>query len=87
MFFGTNKPCLCILVINVTLFSASTSNGWCLENVSLLLFGCGTAIVTGVLENKAINGHIHELEMILFYIAHCTVRGNVSEDAMEKDMA
>ena len=66
--------------------TGSTSNGWCLENVGLLLFGCGTAIVKGVLGRKAVKGHIDELGMICYYMANCCFSGNVTDDAIDEDV-
>ena len=52
----------------------------------MLLFGCGTSIVKGVLGSKAINGHIDELGTILFFMANCCVNGNVSNDDIDEDI-
>ncbi|XP_064400088.1 F-box only protein 47-like [Halichondria panicea] len=73
----------------VTIFNeitSSTPNGWCLENVAMLLFGCGTSIVKGFLGSKAINGHVNELGTILFFMANCCVSGNVSNDDIDEDI-
>lgn len=49
------------------LFSAFP-NDWCLENVAKLLKLSGHSIAVEILGSKAVNGRIHELAYIGYYL-------------------
>jgi len=66
---------------------ASTPNKWCLENVALLLYGCGTAIVKGVLLDMVNKDCMDDAVMILYYMANHCVANNFSDEFIENDIA
>jgi len=41
---------------------------WCLENVAKLLKLCGESVCFEVLGNKAVNGRVHELSYLGYYL-------------------
>lgn len=41
---------------------------WCLENVAKLLKLCGESVCFEVLGNKAVNGRVHELSYLVYYL-------------------
>ena len=41
---------------------------WCLENVAKLLKLCGESVCFEVIGNKAVNGRVHELSYLVYYL-------------------
>lgn len=47
---------------------------WCLENVAKLLKLCGESVCFDVLGNKAMNGRVHELSYLGYYLGQVLTR-------------
>ena len=47
---------------------AGIPTDWCMENVAKLLKLCGESVCHEVLGNKAINGRIHEISYLGYYL-------------------
>lgn len=50
------------------LFPLGIPTDWCLENVAKLLKLCGESVCFEVLGNKAVNGRVHELSYLGYYL-------------------
>ena len=49
-------------------FHLGIPTDWCLENVAKLLKLCGESVCFEVLGNKAVNGRVHELSYLGYYL-------------------
>ena len=58
------------------LYHQGTPTDWCMENVAKLLKLCGETVCLEVLGNKAINGRVHELSYLGYYLGQVTDRCN-----------
>lgn len=55
--------------VKLTVFSCTgIPTDWCMENVAKLLKLCGESVCYEVLGNKAINGRIHEISYLGYYL-------------------
>ena len=45
-----------------------TPTEWCMENVAKLLKLCGESVSFEVLGNKAMNGRVHEISYLSYYL-------------------
>lgn len=52
----------------LTSFNIGIPTDWCLENVAKLLKLCGESVCFEVLGNKAMNGRVHELSYLGYYL-------------------
>lgn len=58
----------------IYLVHVATPTGWCLGQVATLLMLSGKDVTQAILGNRAINGHIMDLSVISYYLAHACVK-------------
>ena len=75
-----NPECVvCLITDNIyflfisLLYHQGTPTDWCMENVAKLLKLCGETVCFEVLGNKAINGRIHELSYLGYYLGQVKI--------------
>lgn len=56
------------------LLSLATPTGWCLGQVATLLMLSGTEVTQAILGHRAVNGHITDLSVLAYYLAHACVK-------------
>ena len=54
-------------------FHLGIPTDWCLENVAKLLKLCGESVCFEVLGNKAVNGRVHELSYLGYYLGQVCI--------------
>ncbi|XP_031572953.1 F-box only protein 47-like [Actinia tenebrosa] len=60
------------------------TNDWCLENTAKLLVMCGEEITYAVLGSKAVNGRVHELAYLGYYVTQLAGRYDMGRSKSKK---
>ena len=58
----------------------ATPTDWCMENVAKLLKMCGESVGFEVLGNKAMNGRVHEISYLGYYLGQVIIPFNCKEE-------
>ncbi|XP_019855717.1 PREDICTED: F-box only protein 47-like [Amphimedon queenslandica] len=61
-------------IISVFDEMTTTPSGWCLGQVAMLLMLAGTDVTQAILGNRAVNGHVSDLTVMMYYLAHSCVK-------------
>ncbi|KAK3700884.1 hypothetical protein QZH41_012700, partial [Actinostola sp. cb2023] len=71
-------------IISIIEELSAIANDWCLENIAKLLVLCGEHVTYAVLGSKAVNGRVHELAYLGYYVTQVAGRYDMGRSKSRK---